>query len=168
MTHTPWKSPRKIQQLESEEIEFSGVPRTTEYTSNKPVSGVSNFFGGLVTNESSAIAFTDFGFELDGKNVVGVELYLYVSRLGRTQDKTIKLFAGKTVGLNQSDLQAEDKHTYSGDLKKWGVENREIDYTAEDFGVTIDLQPHTEYPSNEIVYIRKVQVRLELAEPNPE
>lgn len=163
MAWTSWKQPRKTQELESNEIPFDQVPRDNAFTSSKPVSGIGNFFGGLTTRESTAIAFTDFGFDTEGKEVVGVELFLHASRLGRSQDKVISLYFNDPVGLNRSDLAATDEYTYEGDLASWGVENLDIDFTSENFGVVVDLQPHTQYPCNVTIYIRRVQVRLQLA-----
>jgi len=163
MTWTNWLQPRKTQNLESNEILFDQSKIGRVLTSKKPVSGVSLYRGGLITVESTAIAFSNFGFDIGQQQVVGVELYLHTTRNARAQDKTIKLFAGKAVGKNLSDLEALDQHTYSGDLKEWGVNKLTIDYASEDFGVVVDLQPHTEYPSNVTIYIRKVQVRLQLA-----
>lgn len=163
MTWTPWKQPRKTQELESKEIPFEQVPRANAFTSADAVSGIGNYFGGLTTRESTAIAFTDFGFDTQGKEVVGVELFLHASRLARSQDKVISLYFNDPVGLNRSDLTATDEFTYGGELKDWGVENLDIDFTSDKFGVVVDLQPHTEFPCNVTIYIRRVQVRLQLA-----
>jgi len=165
LTYTPWSQPRQTQELEEDEISFDKVPRQNQYVSAEPITGVSNFFGGKVNQESSAIAFTDLRLDPGNKDVIGVEVFLHVSRIGRTQDKTIKLFSEKTIGENLADLEAEDKNTYSGSLKTWGVDKMDVDFTASTFGVSIDLQPHTQYPANTTVYIRKVSVRLILGEP---
>ena len=163
MTWTLWKQPRKTQELESDEISFADPARGV-IVSSKPVSGVSDFYGGLITRESTAIAFKDFGFDLSEEDtVIGVELFLHATRNGRTQDKTITIFMNKPIGTNLADLTAEDKHTYSGGLETWKIASATMDYNSENFGVIIDLQPHTEFPCNELVYIRKVQVRLQLA-----
>lgn len=162
MTWTKWQSPRKTQELESNEISFASEPLGRTIVSSKPISAVSNYSGGLYTVESSAILFKDFGFDVDSSLVEEIELHLHVSRLGRTQDKTIMLYMDKQIGKNRADLEAEDKHTYSGGLETWKIASANMDYTSPEFGVVIDLQPHTEYPSNVTVYIRKVAVRLKL------
>lgn len=162
MTWTKWKSPRKSQELESNEISFNDEEKPRTIVSNKPISAVSNYFGGLYTVESSAILFSDFGFDVDSDQVEEIELFLHVSRLGRTQDKTISLYMGKQIGKNRADLEAEDENVYGGGLESWKIASANMDYTSPDFGVVIDLQPHTQYPSNVTVYIRKVAVRLKL------
>lgn len=163
MTWTKWKSPRKTQELETNEISFNDEGNPKTIVSNKPISAVSNYFGGLYTVESSAILFSDFGFDVDSTKVEEIELFLHVSRLGRTQDKTISLYMGKQIGKNRADLEAEDEHIYRGGLEAWKIASAKImDYSSPEFGVVIDLQPHTQYPSNVTVYIRKVALRLKL------
>jgi len=162
MTWTKWKQPTKTQLLELDEVSFNGSSPSRGLVSNKPISAVSNYFGGLYTVESSAIVFTDFGFDVNNQDVEYIELYLHVSRLGRTQDKTISLFMDKKIGKNQSDLEAADEHTYTGGLEEWKIASATMDYNSPEFGVIIDLQPHTQYPSNVTVYLRKIAVRLKL------
>jgi hypothetical protein len=165
MTWTNWKSPRQQAYVEDDEIQFAQKSGTL--STLKPVSSRANFFGELVTSESTAIVFTDFGFDVGEKTVQEIELYLHVSRLGRTQDKTIKIWNGeRIIGKNQANLEAEDKNTYSGTLKVWEVNTaKNIPYGTDKFGIYIDLQPHTEYPSSVIVYLRDIKMRLKLQDP---
>jgi|AntDeeMinimDraft_6_1070357.scaffolds.fasta_scaffold01068_11 hypothetical protein len=167
MSWTPWKSPRKTQGIESNEIQFVDNNVSSVLTSKTSIKSTANFFGELVTTESTALVFTDFGFELDGQVVESIEIRLKASRLGRTQDKVIGIWDGtKRMGANMANLEATDDFTYSGTLGDWKLSSAtKLDYVSPDFGVVIDLQPHTQYPSNVTVYIRKVQVRLKLADP---
>lgn len=167
MTWTNWKSPRQQQYVESDEVQFKRSQTGGVLTSARAISGRGNFYGELITTESTAIAFTDFGFELNGKVVEEIELFLHVSRLGRTQDKVIKLWTGeKPFGKNRADLSAEDENTYSGRLKDWELATaKNVPYESSDFGAYVDLQPHTEYPSSVTVYIRNVKMRLKLVDP---
>lgn len=117
--------------------------------STAPVTGVATARGALVTRESDGLLFSGFGFT---GTVTGLELHLTVSRLARIQDRVIQFYnAGSTLGANLADLAAEDTHIYRLD----GAFD-----IGSDFGVIVDVGPHTQYPSANTVYIRSVAVRF--------
>jgi hypothetical protein len=132
-----------FQTLENNEIQFSNL------TSINPVVGVATSRKGLILKGSSALLFT--GFPLSG-NIQTLELKLHVSRLSRVQDKTIQIWHnGSIINENVANLEANDIQTYV-----WN--NLNIEWN-ENSGVVIDLQPHTQYPSANTVYIRSVDLR---------
>lgn len=159
MNWTLWKSPRAAVGVEADEINFTNS-QARNLRSVEPVRGIATSFGSLNTDESTAIVFSDFEFNVNNELVSHVEVELHVSRLGRVQDKVIALwFDGVRRKANLANLAAEDRHVYSGLTKDWRAGSN-IDYNSPQFGVYVDLQPHTQYPSNNTVYIRSVRVRL--------
>ncbi len=129
--------------IEPSEIQYDRL------VSVEPAVGVGKSTGGLFTEQATALVFT--GFNITG-TVNSLELRLEVSRLARTQDKTIQLWVnGTAVGPNLADLSAADVHVYT-----WHDLDLEWNSTM---GVVIDLQPHTQYPSSNTIYIRSVGLR---------
>jgi hypothetical protein len=97
---------------------------------------------------------------------LGIQVRLVTQRLARIQDKVIQLWDGeRTIGENRQNLQAENDQLYGGDFDRWGLKSDYgIPTDSSDFGVVIDLQPHTEIPCSDTVYIRSVTMRLNLPE----
>ena len=133
----------QVTAIESGEIQYDRL------VSVEPAVGVGKSTGGLLTEQATALVFT--GFDITG-TVRGLELKLEVTRLARTQDKTIQLWVnGAATGPNLADLTAGDVHVYT-----WTDLDLEWDSSM---GVVIDLQPHTQYPSSNTIYIRSVGLR---------
>jgi hypothetical protein len=157
---TKWHSPRTVEQLTSDEIGYSGAilwDQTTQYTSVKPVSSVARSQGGVLQEGAQSLVFRDFGFDTV-EPVLAVEVLLVVTRLARIQDRTVKLWQGEEIGYNRADLTAADQHVYSGDLTWWRVDA--VNPNDANFGVLVDLQPHSQYPSRDSIYIREVKIRI--------
>lgn len=160
MAWTRWHTPNRVAHFEVSEIEFGFdfEPVPDVLVSDTPVKGVSLSYGDLTTSESNALLFSDFGFSYNGV-VQGVEMRLHVSRLARIQDKLIHLYQNaKLRGRNKANLQAEDVWVYGGPNDLWY--SRKVNFDNPEFGVVIDLQPHTQYPSSNLVYLRDVRMRL--------
>lgn len=89
--------------------------------------------------------------------IKNIEVKIHISRLSRVKDLTIQLYScGKLIGENLANPDAEDIHTYGGVIKTWGIKN----INPFDVGLVLDYQPHTSMPSSELVYLRKVQMRV--------
>ena len=115
------------------------------------VTGVATSRGTLITTGSDTLIFSGFGYT---GAVVGLELHLHISRLARIQDRVIRFYnAGSLIGTDLSDLTAGDTHVYTLD----GARTIE-----SDFGVVLDVGPHTQYPSANTVYIRSVAVNFKV------
>lgn len=129
-----------------------------------PVRSISTSFGTFTREESNSLLFTGFG--MPSVIPLGIEVRLVTQRLARIQDKVIQLWDGtQTIGENKQNLQAENDQTYGGDFDRWGLKtDYAIPASSPDFGVVIDLQPHTEIPCSDTVYIRSVTMRLYLPE----
>lgn len=173
MTWTKWRQPKVVFRLdEGEEVDFTNLNNRRDLVSNEKISAVSDSFGGLFKKESNALVFRKFGFDADipdGKDdlgeVQGIELFLHTTRVSRIQDKVIQLwYDGSPVRENKASLDSPDFAYYGGKDDNWKVDHRltpeAIDFLSDDFGVLIDLQPHTEFPSANTAYIRKVAMRL--------
>lgn len=152
-------SPGRVDQIASSEIQFLEPQSSTRYlTTVLPVLGIANSAGRILSTGSRSLIFTDFPIPA-GLTVTGVELTVAVTRLARIQDSVIQLhYQGSLVGRNLARLDSEDTTVYGGASNLWGTEN--IDFHHPSFGVCIDLQPHTEYPSSNLVYLRSVILAL--------
>jgi len=147
---TQWLAPRTAEYAETDSVQFVSLNTGQDIISSEPVQGVARSQGGLTTEETSAILFRDFAVS---GSVTGVVLELRVSRLGRVQDRLIRL--RNSQGWLSSDLSvltAEDHHAYT-------VSDISVIANA-DLGFVIDLGPHSEYPSRDTVYIRSVRARF--------
>ncbi len=158
-------TPKIIQEVQSTETGFTDgkglLDRPFNVNSIMPVYGVATSRGGLVTSGSRSLVFRDFGITNPG-TVTGIELELEITRLARVQDKTIQLWVnGSAQGRNLADLSAPDVKVYGSSTELWGVPG--VNVTDPGFGFLIDLQPHTQYPSNNTVYLRKLILRLHTA-----
>ena len=160
---TRWYSPKIVDQIESDEIAYSGsllYDVAANFTSLAPVASVAQSRGGVIQTGVKSLVFRDFGINEAG-TVVAVEFMLSVSRLARIQDRTVKLWQAEAVGHNRANPQAEDVTVYSGDLAWWQVDT--VDHQNPNFGILVDLQPHSQYPSRDSVYIREVKIRVNIA-----
>ena len=111
------------------------------------VTGTATSRGSIIATGSDTLFFSGFGYT---GAVTGLELHLHISRLARIQDRVIRFYnAGALIGTDLSDLSAGDVHVYVLD----GARTIE-----SDFGVVVDVGPHTQYPSANTVYIRSVSV----------
>ena len=99
--------------------------------------------------------------------VVGIEVRLIATRLARIQDKTIQLvFQNQPISENKQNLLAADTHVYGDAHDRWGItSDKNIPIDSSEFGVIIDLQPHTSIPCADTVYIRSIQMRVAVAYP---
>jgi hypothetical protein len=154
--------PKIIQELPSDEIAFTDgdsiLDSTVDLTTVTPVRSVATSNGQLAVQHSRSLVFRSFGIPAD-ITVVGIELELTVTRLARIQDKTIQLwYQNRAVGRNLADLTAEDHHVYGGATDLWRATT--VVHSSDDFGVLVDLQPHTQYPSSNTVYLRSVRLRV--------
>lgn len=160
--------------IESKEIKYTDGDDVLDSVQNiysaKPAVGVAMSYGdiltsdGEVSSEPQTLLFTDFGFDVDSTLVSGIQVQLHVSRLGRIQDRLIQIWNGaRNLGHNKANLDAEDIQLYGDETDLWKTRN--LDFTLTDFGVAVDLQPHTQYPSNNTVYLRSIKMRLFVTHP---
>jgi len=149
---TPWLRPRIAEYAETDRIQFDNLNTDTATVSLEPCVSVAVSQGRLNTVETQAILYRDFDLS---STVLAAQLHLHVSRLGRTQDRLIRMRDSEGwLSDNLSDLTAEDHHVYT-------VRDLNISVNSST-GFVIDLGPHTEYPSRNTVYIRSVQARFRL------
>lgn len=153
--------PKIIQEIASSEISFTDgqTPLDRPFNVNTviPIRATALSNGQLESAGSRSLVFRNFGIVNPG-TVQGIELELEITRLARVQDKTIQLwYQGQAVGRNRADLSAGDLHVYGGNSDLWDAA---VDVTDSSFGFLIDLQPHTLYPSSNLVYLRRVKLRL--------
>ena len=164
MAWTKFYSPSAVRQLESDEIRMLayGTQGITAFQSVFPVKSISTSFGTFTREESNSLVFTGFG--MPAVVPLGIEVRLVTQRLARIQDKVIQLWDGtQTIGENKQNLEAENDQLYGGDFDRWGLKSDyNIPTSSSDFGVVVDLQPHTEIPCSDTVYIRSVSMRLYL------
>lgn len=145
-----WLYPRTVTYKETDEGNFVDITDSLNIISVYPVVTSAYSTGRLEGTETNALLFANYAVSGLASRA---ELRLHVSRLGRIQDKTIRLWDGSSwIGENRATLDAVDVYTYTWD-------DLAVDLTA-DFGVVVDLQPHTQYPSSNTVYIRSVQMRF--------
>lgn len=162
MAWSQWHKPGAAHELETSEIELAAQNgrSVSQFVSAEPVRSISTSFGTFQREESNSLVFTDWGFS--SGMVAGIELRLRVRRLARIQDKVIQLWDGtKTIGENLADLSAEDDHVYGAERDRWGVP-RDYGFPLDNsqFGVVIDLQPHTEIPCSDIIILRSARMRV--------
>jgi len=166
MAWTRFYSPTSVRQLESNEIQMQsyGTRGITAFQSIFPVRSISTSFGTFTREESNSLVFTGFG--MPSVIPLGIQARLVTQRLARIQDKVIQLWDGaQTIGENKQNLRAENDQLYGGDWDRWGLKSDYgIPTASPDFGIVIDLQPHTEIPCSDTVYIRSVSMRLYLPE----
>jgi len=137
---------------------------TNSFQSLTPVRSISTSYGTFIREESNSLVFTGFG--MPSVIPLGIEVRLVTQRVARIQDKVIQLWDGaQTIGENRQNLKAEDDQRYGGDWDRWGLKtDYDIPTGSPSFGIVIDLQPHTQYPCSDTVYIRSVTMRLNLPE----
>lgn len=157
------RSAGSVTEQDLEEIAFTDGDATLDQTfllaSQTPVSGVATSRGPLVQRGSRSLIFTGFNFPT-GLTVLGIELELVVDRLARVQDRVIQLWFNQPIGLNKRNLLSENRQLYGGGSDLWSLPEGFNSWSAPNFGVIIDLQPHTEYPSNNLVYFRSLSLSL--------
>ena len=162
---TRWHTARSITEFTSDEIpmEISG---RSPVSSSETVSSISTSYGSFITRETNSVLFSDWGlphYAGDRKHRVrGIEMQLYTQRVGRIQDKTIQIWSGRNlIGHNQQNLDAENTEMYGGPNSIWGIAPQNLpDVGKPEFGVVIDLQPHTTIPCNAVVRIHSVKLRI--------
>lgn len=161
--YTRWYSPQIVEELASDEISYSGSilgSVNTEYTSLAPVTSVARSQGGVLQTGVRSLVFRDFGITESGE-VRAVELFVFVNRLARVQDRTVQLWQSGPLGRNRADLAAEDQWYYGSDITTFWQVKTPLTVNSENFGVLIDLQPHSQYPSRDSVYLREVKIRID-------
>lgn len=154
MEWTNWRMPTLVTEFEPDDVVYTHLqPRNL--VSAMPINGVSTGFSQLREQGIHALQFTGWGWE---PGVIRhIELRVHVSRLARVKDLTVQLVHdGELIGKNLADLNAEDVHVYGGALDIWNIKT--ID--PESISVVLDYQPHPTMPSSELVYLRKVQMRM--------
>jgi hypothetical protein len=165
MPKTKWYSPNLVAELDQEEeVSFTDGEGILDATSNiistLPVRGTSTSTRGLITRESNSLLFSNFNLpSID--NITGIEVEVHVTRLARIQDKQIQLYFNKPVGKNLANLDAADITVYGSSQEKWGLQFSNIDFTSNNFGVIVDFQPHTQYPSSNQIYLRSVKILVQ-------
>lgn len=162
MAWTRWYSPKQARQLETDEITIAaqGTQGISDFVSVIPVRSISTSFGTFIREESNSLVFTDFG--LPAVQPLGIEVKLIATRLARIQDKTIQLvYQNQPISENKQNLLAADTHVYGDAHDRWGItSDRNIPIESSEFGVIVDLQPHTSIPCASTVYIRSIQMRV--------
>ncbi len=154
--------PQIVESLDSQEIPFSDGDVTLDSVSNittqRPVLGIAHSSGRLTVEGSQSLVFRKFSIP-PGLLVQGLELELTVDRLARIQDRVIQLwYQGSAQGQNRADLSAANFTVYGGAEDLWTASG--IDFSSDSFGVVIDLQPHTQYPSSNLIYFRSLALRV--------
>lgn len=155
-------TPRTIQEIASDEIAFTDqqgqLDRPFNVNTVIPIRATALSTGQLSADSSRSLVFRDFGIPA-GATVVGIELQLEITRLARVQDRVIQVWSGgQARGRNLADLTAGDLHVYGSPTDLWSTENLAV--ADPGFGFLIDLQPHTLYPSSNLVYLRQLKLRL--------
>lgn len=157
------RAARSVNELDLTEIAFTDGDPILDSVSNLssvlPVIGQATSTGRLKLQGSRSLVFTDFGFP-EGITVQGIELELRVDRLARVQDRVIQLWLSQAIGVNKFNLSSADRQLYGGDQDLWSLPEGFNSWSAANFGVVIDLQPHTQYPSNNLVYVRSLALTL--------
>ena len=161
-TWTSWHTARVIQQLGEDPVEYSDGDATLDTVNNvisrQPLRGVATSTGrALNTVQGRSLLYRDFGF--NPGSVQAVQLELSVQRFARIQDRQIQLWLGSEIGENLADLSAANFNQYGGsDGLGWAI--TPINPGVPEFGVIIDLQPHTKYPSADRPIIEWVRLRV--------
>ena len=115
----------------------------------KPVTGVATSVGRLIQQGTDALLYSNFAYTGSATTITA---RLKVTRLGRVQDRIIQLYNGtQLVGVNQANLAASDDQLYvfTGAFA-----------VTPNFGIVIDLGPHTQYPSSTTIYIRDLALEF--------
>ena len=115
----------------------------------KPVTGVATSVGRLIQQGTDALLYSNFAYTGAATTITA---RLKVTRLGRVQDRIIQLYNGtQLVGVNQANLAASDDQLYvfTGAFA-----------VTPNFGIVIDLGPHTQYPSSTTIYIRDLALEF--------
>lgn len=159
MPWTRFHKPQAAQQLHEQEVDMQKTG-SSQFSSARSVYSISTSYGTFERRESNSVAFTGFGFQ--DCVPVGIEVKLVTQRLARIQDKRVQLWDGEQlIGDNKQNLNAENTQLYGSDFDRWGLKtDYHIPVSSHSFGVVIDLQPHTEIPCSETVYIHSVSMRL--------
>ena len=160
MYWTPWKSPLSVVEFEPDDISYQELD-THKLISTDPINGICTGFSRLRTKGIHALLFENWGV-LEPIGITHLEFRIHISRLARVKDLTIQLCKnGELIGKNMADLMAEDTHIYGGPIAEWGLEEKEwTAYDLSDIGLVVDYQPHPTMPSSELVYLRKIQMRV--------
>lgn len=160
MAWTNWHSAQSITFLETEEIAWAGsLNGPVALTSNADLVGNPNSYGVLQTLGTSALLLTGWQWNIRDATVTGVEVRTHIARLARIQDRVVQLWDGAgRVGENRANLRAADVTVYGGERDAWGV--AQMDVNSPSWGLVLDLQPHTVYPSANRAIIYSIEMRL--------
>ena len=155
-------SPKTIQELASDAVGFTDgqgpLDNPLNVNSQGSVVAVATSRGGLRVLGSRTLVYTGFNIGSTG-TVTGIELELSVTRLSRIQDKIVQLwYQGAPIGLNRANLAADDVQRYGASDDLWDIDT--VDFSDPSFGVVVNLQPHTQYPSNNLIYLRELKLIL--------
>lgn len=154
MGWTNWKKPLTVVKYEEDDTSFD-IIKPHAITSKERVTGIATGYSQMRTSGVDAVYFSDWGWQPG--QVLGIEVKTHVSRLARITDLTVQLTEhGEPVGKNLAKTYAENITVYGGRLDEWRIEN--IDPLT--IGLILDYQPHPNYPSSELVYIRSVHMRI--------
>ena len=168
LTPTRWHTPHSVTEFADYDIDWHYRGREG-LASRENVSSISTSYGSFISRDTDSLLFSDWGLPSNVfHTVTGIELLLETQRLARIQDKTIQIWSGRNlVGENQQNLDAENTQTYGGPNSLWGVAPHNLtDISRREWGIVIDLQPHTSIPCNETVYIHRVRLRVWILEDN--
>ena len=154
MEWSKWVSPTAVRVFEPDSIEYAEL-KLGNLITVQPITGVHTGYERLRALGVSALEFSDWG--LRPGNISTIQLRVHVSRLARVFDNIVQLtHDNKLIGDNLALPGAEDVHVYGGTLDVWNV--KQLNTTG--LGVVLDYKPHPGMPSSELVYLRKIQIRV--------
>ena len=152
-----WVSAQSVRVFEQDSVEYSELKLDNLITVH-PITGVHTGYERLRALGVSALEFSDWG--LRAGNIAAIQVRTHVSRVGRVFDNVIQLTRdSQLIGDNLALPGAEDVHVYGGTLDIWNV--KQLNTTG--LGVVLDYKPHPGMPSSELVYLRKIQIRVMFA-----
>ena len=120
--------------------------------------GTATSGGGIITSDARALLLTDFGIPQAAGTLGGIEVVTEIERNGRVIDQTLQLYQGELIGENRARDSVTNLQIYGGSTDLWGT--TDVNYTATDFGIVLDLRPSALLPSNERPIIRDIRLRI--------
>jgi len=167
---TAWTLPSAISQYAEPGGEQVHIPWDL-HGANFAISPIST--NGLLTHISRSpkldirsktyfLQFSGFNFKNLPAVLTGIEMKLTARRRGRIMDETVQLSIGnQLIGNNAASTSLDPITLYGGSTDLWSTQNFSLSNVLNNnFGVSIRLQSHINWPHRDAAFIDAVELRI--------
>jgi len=114
-----------------------------------------------LTNKTCFLQATGFNFINLPKTLSGIEVQLTTNRYGRAMDDSINLcLSGNSIGENHAVYDIAPQIIYGSSSDLWTTNLTIENVQDPTFGVIIRFKAHPEWPHNDPVLIKAIEIRI--------